>query len=202
MPRTDNNRGVALPYRPGFPGDGTGSPEEQLRAVWDELGRIAVVTASIDQPVSTGLGTTATIPVGTTETWDRLFDGNFNGEPWIKPADSFDLQTGVYTIPEEGVYSCTAQLNVNAFDQPGIKDYYAGIRITIDRLGVVEQFANYNGGLDTQPVSVTLLFTKDLYQGDTFYFEGTAVHENKTGTTPKTAVLQVFRLSGIGDNTA
>ena len=204
MPRVDNNRGLAIPYRPGFPGDGTGTQEEQMRAIWDEFARIAIATAAIDQPVSVGATVAGLIPVGPTIVWTRLFDADFVNDPWANPSDSFDVQTGVYTVPQEGVYTITMQLTVDAFATPQVKDYYAGIRMTILPAGEVvpvETFS-YNGGPDTVPVAVLMTWTGTANSGTAFAFDGTVVHEQVTGTTDYRAVLSVVRMSGIGDNTA
>ena len=203
MPRVDNNRGVAIPYRPGFPGAGAGTQEEQMRAIWDELTRIAIATAAIDQPVSVGATVAGLIPVQPTVIWTRLFDADFVGDPWATPSDSLDVQTGVYTVPTEGVYVINMQLTIDAFATPQVKDYYAGIRLTVSPVdGVPASVFSYSGGPDTVPVSVLITWTGAASQGTAFAFDGTVVHEQVTGTTDYRATLSVVRMSGIGDNTA
>jgi hypothetical protein len=175
-----------------------------MRAVWDELSRIAIATAAIDQPTSLGATVDGQIPVQATIVWYRLFSQDYVGDPWVNPADSFDVQTGVYTVPQEGVYTITMQLTVDAFATPQAKDYFAGIRLTVLEVGAPapEEVFSYNGGPDTVPVSVLMTWTSDAKQGTQFAFDGTAVHEQVTGTTDYRAVLSVARLSGTGDNTA
>jgi len=141
--------------------------------------------------------------VGNTATWSRFFNSNFSTQPWINPADSFDVQTGIYTVTQEGVYSVQVLFSVNAFATPANKTYEAGIRLTIIPLtGPNIIVYSYNGGEDNVPVSVTMLAARPLQKGVQFYFDVTAVHDQQTGTTPARGSLVVSRLSGLGNNTA
>jgi hypothetical protein len=203
MARIDTNRGLAIPYRVGNPGGPNATVEEGLRAVWEELTRVAVSLSQLDQPTSVGAQSAESVPVGTTKNWSRLFNDGFEYPLWENPQTSFDEATGVYTVPQEGVYSIQVVLEFAAFTTPATKNYYGGIRGTVvfaDGSGSLVTEA-YNGGADTIPVNVTLLRTNRLTKGDTITFDGTAIHETKTGTTQCRGSLQIIRLSSSGNNT-
>lgn len=174
-----------------------------MRAVWEELTRIAIATAQLDQPTSVGLRSAGDIPVTLLPTWYILFaDNSLEGVPWINPSSSFDTTTGIYTVPQEGVYSFAVTLTVPAFGG-GNKEYYAGIRMTIAPLsGPPIETIQYSGGIDSTPLTVTLSWTYPAAQGGQAAWDATVVHENQLGTVPFDAVLQINRISGLGDNTA
>ena len=202
MARVDNTRGLSVPYRPASPGRAGVDPAEFQRAVWEELERISISLAQLDQPVVAGARTSERIPVGTTITWSRLFNEGFD-DIWVSPPNTFDRVNGVYTCAQEGVYSALAVLEINAFDAPGNRQYSAGIRTTVtyangDPASVSTAF---NGGSDATPVNVTALRTGRLYKGDKVFFDAGAIHDSATGTTPCRGSLQIQRLSSAGNNT-
>ena len=203
MPRTDTNRGVVLTYRPGNPTGPGASPEEQSRAIWEELMRIAISLSQVDEPVSVGAQVSGTLPVANTQVWSRIFDGGYDREIWSMPSNTFDVNNGFYVVPQEGVYSFQAQLSTPAFDAPGNKYYYIGLRGTVVPAdgSPTDSRASFNGGFDTVACSVSILATIPLQKGSQVWIDATCVHENNSGTVPYEATLQVQRLSGLGNNT-
>ena len=204
MPRVDNNRGISIPYRPGNPAGPDASLQEALRAVWDELNRISIATAAIDEPVSTGAQVSGTVNV-TQEppVYTRIFNSGFLVDPWVNPDDSFDVLTGIYTVPQEGVYSVQAQATISEHSTPQNKNYWAGLRMTLTPPGGAPvQYFSYAGGPDDVPLTVTGLFTQQAQKGAQIYFDLAAVHEQTTGPETYGATLQVIRISGTGNNVA
>lgn len=56
MPRTDTNRGNPLTYVPGPPPAPGSTPEQIIRAVWDELHRIAAFVVQSAPSTTTNEG--------------------------------------------------------------------------------------------------------------------------------------------------
>ena len=204
MPRIDSNRGVALPYRPGNPSAPDSNVEQRLRNVWDELTQIAIALAAVDQPVSTSLNVTGTVQVNTTPVWSRLFNTGFTVTPWVNPNNSFDPATGIYTFPQEGVYTVQVECTVTEHTTPANKGYYAGIRATIipaDGSPPIEQIT-YNGGFDSVPLSVYFQLMRPAQKGTQIYFDVAAVHTQTVGPEQYTASAMYIRQSGTGNNVA
>jgi hypothetical protein len=203
MPRIDTHRGLSLPYRPGNPAGPGASQEEQMRAVWEELNRIAITTAAIDQPASAAAQVGGLFPVTATEIWTRLYDGDFTFPPWSRPPDAYDTTTGIYTVQDEGLYTSTTEFNVEPFPVPGIRVYYLGLRLTVvPVVGPPNELYAHNGGNDTVAGSVTMAITGSLVEGTQLYWDGTIVHDSTTGDVGYSGTMSILRVSGTGDNTA
>jgi len=204
MPRVNNNRTLDLPYRPGMITANDSTVEQLAVALWDELTKIAISMAGIDQPMGASVYDSEVLPISKQPTivWLRIFDGATDAV-WARPQSALNTATGVYTIVQEGVYNVSARLNVPAFLTPAIKEYYAGIRTTINYADGSPSTVSavYNGGQDIVPINVLSGFLLPLTAGDSFFFEAAIDHETQTGSITAQSALQVQRVSGTGNNT-
>lgn len=184
-------RNVPLPYDP----DQVPSQVEDLpRFLETELYRIATamqanaVSFAIHHPVET-------VPIGTTPNWAVMFDDG-TLPSWDFPGGDFDPNTGIWVCPQDGLYHMATQLEVAPFGS-GNKMYYAGIRLHQERQSVsVNVWEAFDGGDDNIPLGVALTVLIPALQGDVFYTESTAVHENQTGTVEAKAGWQIIRTAG------
>lgn len=206
MARIDTNRSVAIPYRPGMAPGASSSMGDAMQAVWVELNRIAQSLADTDQPMGAAIRATESlvVTVAPTITWERIFDESITND-WRNPANAFNAATGVYTVPQDGVYQVVARLSAPAFPTPAVKGYALGLRGTIHFVnGTPNQVATtFMGGQDTLPLGCIGTFMQPLVQGDQFWIDAAAVRETTGGTLNNVlCVLEVSRVSGIGNNTA
>lgn len=146
----------------------------------------------IAQPVSTTLQETGDFPTTTTVSWTQTFIGVT--PTWDIPGGAWDPATGIYTVPQEGLYSVNQQLEVSPFGL-GNKNYYAGLAFIRDRDGTITRFEATDGGVDNIPLGVTQMGMLYLLQGDKLTMEMTVVHEQTSGTAPYKLGFQILRVS-------
>jgi hypothetical protein len=204
MPRVDSNRGVPIPYRPGFAPSQGESLEGLARAVWDELQRIGYSLAALDQPMGASVYSSETIVVSKLPaiTWTRLFDSGVT-DSWANPSAALNSSTGVYTFAQEGVYSIRVRMTNPALPAPGNRSYYGGLRITVTYINgdPPVTYITQNGGFDDVPMTV---FGSTLYpfqKGDSFTVDGNLAHDTIATTTTANCALEIVRVSGLGNNT-
>ena len=205
MARRDTNRGVSIPYRPGSPPHPQSKPEELVRAVWEDLGRVSIAMGELDHPMGSAVycNEQVTISKSPAVVWDRLFNEGVTNV-WSNPASAMDTTTGTYTIAQEGVYNVLCRLSVPAFPTPAVKEYSARLRMTIEYVNgsPSEIFFANDGGIDTVPLTVIGTFLYPLTKGDKITVDAAIDHETKTGVAQVTAGLQLFRVSSSGNNNA
>ena len=178
---------INIPYTPGqVPTGVDGLP----RFLADEFRRIQ--EALIAQPVAMAVDETGDYAVGTVENWVRVFVGATPS--WDVPGGNFDSVTGIWTCPQSGLYSLDANLKVEPYGA-GNKNYFAGVRIEIDRGGVITYKETTDGGVDNIPLGVQLAGLIPLLQGDKLAVEMTIVHETFVGTAPYDIGWQILAVS-------
>jgi hypothetical protein len=198
MPRIDSRRSVNLPYEPGMPPAPTGTVADIIRYVWDELARVALAMIGQDQPNSMSLSDDQVITPAATPVFTTLFDDGTTPQ-WINPGSAFDPATGVYTIPQDGVWRIEVAMRIPAFAAPGQRLYYGAIRITITPPGGAPvEYLFYDGGDDTIPLTVTGTLAIPLQQGATVLVEGAVVHPTVTAPQTIQVAFVTQRQSGIG----
>lgn len=192
-----NDRSTYLPYQPGQP-PVLDSARELSRATWDELIRIAQSLIDLDRPASLSVAGSDSITATTSgQTYSRLFDAS----PSIvheMPGGCFDPASGIYTVPQEGIYQIYARMNVPAFPSPQNKSYVGYLRYTISRVaggtitGILE-----SGGFDDTILTVQGMSLNPLYKGDQIWMDGAITRAAGGGTVVVTDTLQIHRISGI-----
>jgi hypothetical protein len=166
--------------------------EDLPRYVEQELNKIAQALENASQPVALSVDEQGNFLVTTIVTWVQVLIGETAG--WDVPGGSWDPTTGIYTVPQQGLYSVNAQLEVSPFGA-GNKTYYAGLRLYRDRGGVVEFVESTDGGDDAIPLGVTISGLLPLLQGDRLGLEMTIVHDQFSGTAPYNVAMQIKRES-------
>jgi hypothetical protein len=199
MPRIDRNRSLPLTYRPSPPPLPTSSPEEALRAIWEEFQRISLSLSDYDRPVSVSVQGADVIQVGPTATYTVLLDASPTVR-WERPGDTFNAGTGTYTAPQEGLYLVMGSLVSDPFPAPATRSYQVLLRITHTPLGGAPvQYVFGGGGVDDQYVTATANVLLALQQGDTLQFAGAGVHPSKSGNNNVAVWMNVVRESGLGN---
>ena len=200
MARNTQARSVTIPYRVGIRPRDSAPPAESIRAVYDELSKVAQALADYDRPVVATLSATDTLAVGAAPAFERIFDEGVDAE-WIKPEDTFDPVTGIWTCPQEGLYQVYAKAVIEPLNAPANKSYVIELRGTIDRLNdwIPDGVAtSYGSGLDDQYVTAITMILSPFARGDRLWFDARAIPPTKTGNELCTCTLQISRQSGIG----
>jgi hypothetical protein len=172
-----------------------------VRYVWEEFYRISFSLLGLDRPNSLTVSEDDTLTPGPTVVWQRLFD---NGVPpsWANPSNVYDPATGVYTIPQDGVWVTDVAVRIPAFAAPGNRLYYGAIRTTItDPDGVPTEFFFYDGGDDSIPLSVSGHLMGPSLQGTTIFHDAAVVHPTVIDPQTVETAQYVYRISGIGNPT-
>jgi len=203
MARVAKNRSSDIPYRPGFPTGIGATPEQIVRALWEELTRISIALAGLDQPMGASVtgSESVSISVAPTLVWTRLFDGTVTSS-WVRPADAMNAATGVYTIAQEGVYKLFVEMIAPAFATPANKAYYGGIRITLTFAdgSPSKVITTFNGGYDSVPLTVFGSYLGPLTLGDKISVDASLDHQSNTGAVVVTSFFQIQRVSGARNN--
>lgn len=188
------DRSLAIPYAPLPPPIG-GDIENYSRATWAEFEQIRTSLVDLDQPNCIAVTGTEPINVTAAISWQRLLNAGTTTD-YENPGGTFDGTTGIYTCPQEGLYQVTVVANVAAFTTPANKEYYVGLRATLDPVvGPDRTRLAYDGGMDSVPKQAMLTTLVKAFKGDTIYADITAVHATKTGTVDCTSSLQIIRIS-------
>jgi hypothetical protein len=186
-----SDRSSPLPYSPANPPE-PGS-EQISRATWDEFYRLAIILQNIQSPSALSVKCEEGIEVQATTVWDRLFNEGV-AYSWQNPEGTLDILTGVWTCPEEGLYSIDITLEASPFPSPATKEYTASLQTTYHPLsGPNQVFLSQNGGIDTQALRVSGHFLTPIYRGDQFWFDADLTHATKTGTVQCKAFLNILR---------
>ena len=184
------SRSLPLPYNPNpVPSNRDDLP----RYIYDELVRIK--ESFIAQPTALAIEDSFDYPVTTVLTWERMFDGGVVVPTWDVPGGGFDNTTGEWTCPQYGLYSVNVQMTVQPYGS-GNKDYYAGLRLYIDRGGIIEYRESTDGGDDAIPLGVTLNGLLPIQQGDVLAVDAAVVHDIFVGVAPVDIAWQILRQSG------
>jgi hypothetical protein len=199
MARGDGgDRSTAIPYRVLNRPGARSTPEDAIRAIYDELGRISQALADYDRPVSCAVSDATALPVDDVLVLVRLFD---DGDPpsWCQPGNSFNASTGVYTVSQEGLYQISLRITAAPLNAPATKSYEVVGRLTVKRVfdGSQSEALIVGGGLDDQYVTAAGDVILPLKKGDQFWFDAGAVHPQLTTTTPADCNFYVLRQSGI-----
>jgi hypothetical protein len=198
--RNTQARSVSIPYRVGIrPRDGAPAAEA-IRAVYDELSKVAQALADYDRPNATIVGAQDDLNVDANPPFERLFDTGVAVD-WERPGGSLDTTTGIWTCQQEGLYHVICKVTVSPLNASASKSYTVEVRTTIDHLDDWLPDAapvSYGGGLDDQYINAIAILTLPLARGDRLWFDARAIHPNKTGTEPCACNLQIVRQSGIG----
>lgn len=193
-----NNRSTYLPYAPGNPPvlDNT---RELGRATWDELIRVAQSLIDLDRPVCLALKSSDTLTATASgQTYSRLFDSTQDVIEYEQPGGTMNNTTGIYTIPQEGVYQVYCRMNVPAFPSPQTKSYIGYIRFTLTKAaGGSSTVILESSGLDDTILTVQGQGLFPLHRGDTLYFDGAITRAAGGGSVVVTDTLQIIRVSGL-----
>ena len=169
-----------------YPGPVPTAPEAMTEYLANELYQISL--ALRPDPTYMQVQQTGDFTIGPTENWQTLCIGE--SPAFATPASSWNAATGEWTIGETGLYELNANLFVSAFGL-GNKDYYLGLRPVFDGVPGLERLAS---GDDAFPLSVEINQLLPLDSGEVLRMEGTAVHENQTGTITGAAYWYLRRV--------
>lgn len=199
MARIDRNRSLPLTYRPAPPPMPGSTPEEMIRATWEELQRISLSLSDYDRPISLSVRGGDVIAVGPTLVYNVIL----NASPvvlWQRPGAMFNSVTGIFTAPQEGLYLVLATLVSDPFPAPATRSYQVSLRLTHTPLGgVAVNYTFGGGGLDDQFVTATASILLPMQQGDTLGFGGAGQHPSKTGNNNVVVWANITRESGLGN---
>ena len=182
-------RSLPIPYAPN---PVPSQLEDVPRYLYDELTRIK--EALVAEPVAFAISDDTSEPIGPTINWQILFDDG-QSPNWEFPGGEYDPATGRWTCPKGGLHSVDLQMEISAFGS-GNKNYYGGLRVHVERDGlIIDTFESTDGGDDDIPLGVTLTGMIPLLQGDVVYCEATIVHENQTGLVDVSLGWQILWLA-------
>jgi len=180
-------RSLVEPY---YPHPAPDNPADLNRYIYLELIRIAEAIRA--QPVALTVMEADDYTVGSVPAWTQVFLG---ADPdWDVPGGNFDPITGDGTCSQSGLYTLSAQLEVEPYGS-GNKNYYAGIQVRIDRDAVITIHESTDGGVDNIPLGVSLSGQVPLLAGDIVSTYIDIVHETFTGVAPYEVNLQLLRVS-------
>lgn len=193
MASTD--RSSPIPYSPAPPPLGT-DPVQLSRATWDELYRIAERFESIDRPAALAITSSKAIPIQPTTVWTRLFDSGVQYE-WEAPQGQ--IATGIWTCPQEGLYSVAVVIEIPAFPNPGSRLYEATLRTTGHPAdGSPDKvITSKAGGPDEATLRFSADFLRPLTKGDQVWFDIDLTEEAFTGSVTVFSVLNICRQASI-----
>jgi hypothetical protein len=187
-----SDRSTPLPYSPANPP--APNSEEISRATWDEFYRLALILDNLQSPSALSAACSELVAVQPTTVWDRLFNENVTYQ-WENPTGTLDVTTGIWTCPEEGLYSIDIILEVAPFPSPATKEYTASLQTTINPIDGSPDlvFVSQNGGIDTQALRVNASFLRPMYRGDQLWAAADLTHATKTGDVQCKAFLNILR---------
>lgn len=190
-----SDRSTPQPYSPANP-PYTEKLLEFSRSCWDEFYRIAERFTSIDRPAAMAITEALTATVQPTVVWQRLF----NTAPvydWEAPPGQ--LAAGVWTCPQEGLYSVTVVIEVAAFPNAGNRIYEATLRTTMHPVNGDPNRVSLSktGGPDEAALRLIADFLRPLNRGDQVWFDLDITEESFTGTVPIFSILNICRQSSI-----
>lgn len=191
-------RSLPIEYRPGLPPAALNPDQVDLiRWVQQELYRVS--ESLIAQPVAlTATDGPITIPIGDLPAiWSLLFP-NVITPVWDVPGGSWNNPTtGLYTIPQFGLYQVGAEAEIAAFGA-GNKTYYGAIRMTVTYANGDPDLVltQTDGGADDVALGINFNIALPFSQGDILTFEISAVHTQFAGTVDYNAIITILRESG------
>jgi len=190
-------RSAVLPYTPANPpNEPTGS--RIVRPTWDEFYRIKQALLDLDRPVAVALFATESVPIQPDTVWTRLLDSGVTYD-YSLPDDQFNITTGVWTIPQEGLYSVTLTIEIPAFPQAGSRLYEATVRTTkhpVDGSPDVT-YLSKAGGPDEAALRFTITFLRPLLSGDQIWFDIDLTEASYTGNVTVTSIFNAVRQGGF-----
>jgi hypothetical protein len=130
--------------------------------------------------------------------WDRLFNEGVTYQ-WENPTGTIDATTGIWTCPQEGLYTIDVILEAAPFPSPATKEYTASLQTTIHPADGSPDlvFVSQNGGIDTQALRVNASFLRPVYRGDQLWAAADLTHATKTGDVSCKAFLNILRVGRI-----
>jgi len=187
-----SDRSTPLPYSPASPPPAEAG--EVSRAAWDEFYRLALILQNLQSPSALSAACAELVTAQATTVWDRLFNEGVTYS-WENPKGTLDTATGIWTCPEEGLYSIEIILEASPFPSPATKEYTASLQTTIHPAdgGPDLVFVSQNGGIDTQALRVNASFLRPLYRGDQLWAAADLTHATKTGDVQCKAFLNTLR---------
>ena len=192
-----SDRSTPVPYSPAPPPFGADG-QQLSRATWDELYRIAERFESIDRPAALAVTSSKSCPIQAATVWTRLFNTGIVYE-WQAPLGQFNDATGIWTCPQEGLYSVTVTIEIPAFPKPGQRLYTATLRTTGNPLapGPDKVVLSKAGGPDEAPLRFSADFLRPLNKGDQLYFDLDLTEETFTGNVTVFSILNIVRQGTI-----
>jgi len=187
-------RSAILPYTPANP---PSDFKQAVRPTWDEFNKIKQALYDLDRPVALSLTASESISITPTIVWDRLFDENVTSEYQL-PGNMFNITTGVFTAPQEGLYQITIIIEIPAFAQPGDRLYVATVRSTKHPAdgSPDTSFESVTGGNDQTPIRLVVSLLKPANAGDQLWFDLDLTMESYTGSVTVLEVLNIVRIGG------
>ena len=187
-----SDRSTALPYTPSNPP--AQGAKDLSRATWDELYRIAGSLSALQEPSALSASCSELVAVQAATAWDRLFNEGVTYS-WQNPGGTLDITTGVWTCPQEGLYSITVTAEAAPFPSPAIKSYTISLRTTLQPFGGGAAVSNtsQSGGLDDVSLQVFSTYLIPLYRGDTLVVDVDLTHATKTGNIQVKGGLRIVR---------
>lgn len=194
MASTDKS--TPVPYQPANP-PYTERLQDFSRATWDEFYRIAERFFSMDKPAAMSVGEQRNATIQPTEVWQRLFATTPTYD-WENPPGQL-IANGVWICPQEGLYSVTVIVEVEAFPNPGSRIYEATLRTTYHPLsGSPDRVSlSKTGGPDEAALRLIADFLRPLNRGDEVWFDLDLTEATFTGTVPTYAILNICRQSSV-----
>lgn len=189
-------RSAVLPYTPANPpNEPAGS--RIVRPTWDEFYKLKQALQDLDRAVAVAVVSTKSVPIQATTVWTRLFNTNILYD-YLQPPDQFNETTGVWTVPQEGLYDVTATIEIPAFPNPGSRLYEATLRTTGHPADGSPDRVVFSkaGGPDEASLRFTATIMRPLSAGDQIYFDIDLTEEAFTGSVNVTSVLNIVRVGG------
>jgi hypothetical protein len=157
-------------YKPGIV---PSKVEDLPRYLDDELNRIAALTEQQLDEAIVILDATETVTLEPIAGWEQVFT---IATPVIAvPASSWSA--GTFTAPYTGFYKTSITGVSDAPLGAGNKDWTLGVAIVLNGTDRKEAFQSAS---DNRPITLSIAITVPMDAGDTLWFEGDAVHEDRT----------------------
>lgn len=170
-----------------FPTNPPSEFEDWARWISEELFRIEA--ALYANPVVMTVSGSGQINIGTAPAPITLGIGDTPNIDF--PSGNYDPATGIWTCPQNGVYSLVCTATVQPFGS-GNKAYYLLIDCLVAGVSVDTQTGS---GVDDVPVAGTLFAPVNLFVGQGVKFDLSAVHEQFTGVSDYTFHISIVRIA-------